>query len=284
MSTVAEISILMANFNNGNFFEDAYRSLLGQTSDQWEAIVIDDASSDNSVETIKNLIDGDPRFRFYCNNVNLGYQKTVALAIGLSRAPVFGRLDPDDALHPEAIEVSLQAHRRHPDAGLIYSDSVYCDSHLNPSHINRGRQVEAGVEPIYNLDGAIRHFATFKRRVYDRTSGIDPFNRRAEDQDLYLKMAEASPVKHVGRPLYFYRVHDRSASTGENLEKAFFWQWVAIVKMAERRNINLEDLFTAHFAERRRIAKFAQRRENLIKIVKERWILATLAKLTGRKL
>lgn len=273
----------MANFNNGVFFSDAFTSLLAQTFEDWEAIVIDDCSTDNSVAEIKRLIADDSRFRFYENTQNMGYQKTIARGISLSKTGIFGRLDPDDALHPHAVELSLKAHRMHTEAGLVYSNIVYCDALLKPTHINKGRHLKVEQESCFNLSGAIWPFATFKRKIYDLTSGIDPFNRRAEDQDLYLKMAERAPLKYIDHDLYLYRIHDRGASVKENTERSFYWHWVALVKMSERRNINMEDVFTEYLVDRRKLNPFKQRRGNMIHAVNTNKFLSLLARMTGKK-
>lgn len=278
-----EISILIANYNNGHFFKDALLSLLRQTIVDWEAIVIDDGSTDNSVEVIRNLIRSDKRFRVYQNQVNLGYQKTISHAISLSRAELFGRLDPDDALHPEALELSVKAHHNFPEVGLVYSNIVYCDRNLQPTAILKGRQIEDLDESSYNLEGTIWPFATFKKDIYDKTSGIDVYNRRAEDQDIYLKMCEMAPVKYIDRETYYYRIHDQGASTMENRDKAFFWQWVALIKMAERREKNIEDLFNEYFAEACLLNIFKQRRKNLFAAIDKNRILSMFAYLAGKK-
>ena len=252
MNKIPQISILIANYNNGHFFRDAYDSLLKQTFDDWEAVVIDDASTDSSAAVIRQLIKDESRMRFYKNPENIGYQKTILRAISYSRAAIFGRLDPDDALHPEALACSVETHRQHPDAGLVYSNIIGCDSDMNPTHVNRGRQVDPGfgATSFHNLDGSVWPFSTFKRAYYDQTSGMDVFNRRAEDQDLYLKMAEIAPMVYVNRDLYFYRVHNRGASVHDNSPRAYFWHWVALAKMMERRQLNLEDLFSENLVDR----------------------------------
>ena len=64
---------------------------------------------------------------------------------------------------------------------------------------------------------------------------------------MYMKMVEVAPVKHLNEYLYLYRHHGKSASTNENAQYAIFWHWVALIKMAERRGLNLEELFYLHF-------------------------------------
>ena len=242
-----KITILIANYNNGHFFRDCYNSLITQTEKNWEAIVIDDCSTDNSVEIIKNLIAEDSRFRFFKNEENIGYQKSLIRGIELSEAPIFARLDPDDALTCDAIELSIKTHEENPNAGLVYSNFIYCDKDLKEIKPHKCQQIEVLDDKYYNFRGEISHFATFKKSYYKSTTGIDPFIKRAEDKDIYMKMCEIAPVKHIDKDLYFYRVHNGGLSTNSNAEKALFWHWVALIKMAERRNIEIEDKFIKNY-------------------------------------
>jgi glycosyltransferase involved in cell wall biosynthesis len=242
-----KITILIANYNNGHFFTDCFNSLITQTEQNWEAIVIDDCSTDNSVDIIKNLIKEDKRFRFYVNEKNIGYQKTLIRGIELSNAAVFGRLDPDDALKPNAIEVSIKTHEENPNAGLVYSNFIFCDKDLKENKIFECTPIKNQDYNFLNFDATISHFATFKKKYYQLTTGIDPFIKRAEDQDIYMKMCEVAPVVHINEALYLYRVHAGGVSTNDNSEKALFWHWVALIKMAERRGIEIEDIFIKYF-------------------------------------
>lgn len=242
-----KISILIANYNNGHFFKDCYDSLIAQTEQDWEAIVIDDCSTDNSVEIIENLIKGEQRIRFFKNEKNIGYQKTLIRGIELSKSPIFGRLDPDDALTPKAIEVMTKAHQDYPNAGLIYSNFIFCDKDLKEEKLFECTSITSQDYNFLNLDATVSHFATFKKSFYQLTTGIDPFIKRAEDKDIYMKMCEIAPIKHINKALYLYRVHDGGVSTNSNAEKALFWHWVALIKMAERRGIEIEDTFIKHY-------------------------------------
>ncbi|MDO4224773.1 MAG: glycosyltransferase [Bergeyella zoohelcum] len=217
-----KISILIANFNNGHFFHDAFQSLVAQTEKDWEAIVIDDCSTDNSVEIIREFIKDDPRFRFYQNETNLGYQKTIIKGIELSSAEIFGRLDPDDALVSDAIEESLKAHIENPDCGLVYSNRWQCDENLEKISITKLNQIAPFDKNFWNLRTSISHFATFKKEFYKKTSGIDTYIKRAEDADIYMKMVEIAPVKYIDKELYLYRVHPKGLSTFRKCRKSPF--------------------------------------------------------------
>lgn len=270
-----KISILIANYNNGHFFKDCYNSLITQTEQDWEAIIIDDFSTDNSVEIIENLIKEEQRFRFFKNEKNIGYQNTLIRGIELSKSPIFGRLDPDDGLKPNAIEISIKIHEKNPDVGLVYSNFIFCDKDLKEVKSHECQQIEKLDEKYYNFRGEISHFATFKKNYYQLTTGIDPFIKRAEDKDIYMKMCEIAPVKHIDEDLYLYRVHDGSLSTNTNTEKALFWHWVALIKMAERRNINIEDIFLENYITKNKYFQL----ENKISSLKKSRLLKLLYKL-----
>ena len=259
------ISILIANYNNGHYFREAFDSLLQQTCEDWEAVVIDDCSTDNSREIIKCLIGNDPRFRYYENPANIGYQKTILRAIALSKAAVFGRLDPDDTLTPKAVESSLAAHRKNPQAGLVYSDLNQCDSDLRIISVHRSQAVPDLDEKYLNLQGEIAPFCTFKKSIYERTSGIDAYLRCAEDKDIYMKMCETAPAVYVPQVLYNYRHHDGGMSTTGNEFRAFFWHWTALVKMMDRRQVNLEDIYIKYIADRTELNRLISKRENELK-------------------
>ncbi|RLZ12702.1 glycosyltransferase family 2 protein [Faecalibacter macacae] len=266
------LSIIIANYNNGHFFKDCYTSLVNQNETNWEAIVIDDCSSDTSIDLILPLIEGDSRFRFFKNEVNVGYQQTVRKAIELCRSDLFARLDPDDALMPNAIEKSIKLHKEFPEVGLVYSNNIICDEYLNPLTRLNGSYIRHKGRQLTNekfIFGEVGHFATFKKSIYDKTDGIDIFNRRAEDQDIYMKIFEISPVKYIDEELYLYRVHDGGVSTNENSDKALFWHWVAIIKSAERQGINPEELFFKQFV---RIEMLDREIYHINLIKKSRWM------------
>lgn len=261
-----KLSILIANFNNGHFFKDCYNSLVAQTDSRWEAIIIDDDSTDDSVNVIKAIIKDDNRFKFFQNEINLGYQSTIEKAITLTETNYFGRLDPDDALTENAIEECLKAHEKFPDVGLVYSNHFICDENLQIIKINKGAQI---ADKIF-FNGEVLSFASFKKNIYLKTSGIDAKNKRAEDKDIYLKMSEVAPVKHIDSALYLYRIHQGGvSSTNDRIGKSYFWYWVAIIKAAERRQENVEDEFLKKFVRRH---KYKEIITNIDLLKKNRWI------------
>ena len=86
--------------------------------------------------------------------------------------------------------------------------------------------------------GALTHFATFKRKYFENTSGIDTTFKRAVDQDLYLKLEEVGKHIFLDDYLYNYRVNQNSISANKNVYKARYWHFIAQKNAFKRRRLS----------------------------------------------
>ena len=235
-----KFSILIANYNNGKYFSDCYDSIIAQTYKDWEAIIVDDKSTDNSLEVISGIVKNDSRFRLVKNEENKGCGFTKNRCASLATGEVLGFLDPDDTLVPDALEIMMNAHDKNPDVSLVHSNFYFCDEKMERTSLfNRAKSVELDNRFI-NLDASVNHFVSFKKSFYNQTVGIDASLQRAVDQDLYLKMSETGPFYFIDKPMYNYRIHDKGISTSK-ADHAFYWYLKVIMKAEERRKVNLED-------------------------------------------
>lgn len=217
-------SILIANYNNGVFFKDCLDSLQKQTYSNWEAIVVDDGSTDNSVELIKESIADDSRFKLFLNSSNMGCGYTKNRCAAVATGEILGFLDPDDTLEPNALQIMVEAHQKYPQAALITSRYYFVDPFLQKQTISPyGEYVPKGHSFLTYGKGALTAFATFKKKFYERSEGISISLKRAVDQDLYYKMEETGSHHFIDKPLYNYRIHKNSISANENIYKASYW-------------------------------------------------------------
>ena len=111
-------SVLIANYNNGKYLMDAIESVRKQTYTNWEIILVDDSSTDNSHELYKEL-DQDERIHIFLNDQNRGCGYTKRRCAELANGEICGFFDPDDALLSEALEVMVGTHGKHPAASMI---------------------------------------------------------------------------------------------------------------------------------------------------------------------
>ncbi|KMQ68910.1 glycosyl transferase family 2 [Chryseobacterium sp. FH2] len=214
-----KISILIANYNNGKYFKDCYLSLINQTYNNWEVIIVDDASTDNSVELIKEIINGDDRFLLYENPENKGCGYTKGKCMDYATGEICAYLDPDDALYPAALEESIKQYEN-ADIVATYSKMMMCDEKLVPQKVFANTKQIYNNPYFFNCPIQFAHFFTFKKEAYLRTSGINPNLKSAVDQDLYLKILELGNIKFINDVLYKYRLHSDGISQESSKQSA----------------------------------------------------------------
>jgi len=231
-----KFSILIANYNNGKYFRECYDSVMAQEYPNWEAVILDDASTDDSVRVIKNIIKDDRRFRFFENSVNSGVGITKSRLIDLAEGDVCGFVDPDDAITPTAISSSIKNFQE-KEVVLTYSVFMSCDENLQPLSPFRTRQVKNNDRCFFNYPIQIAHFVCFDRKVYLQTEKMNTAMKIAEDQDLYLKMYEKGKVKFINEVNYLYRLHSGGISQNDNKQQSYEYFAKVIFLAMKRRNL-----------------------------------------------
>lgn len=196
-----EFSVLMANYNNGKYIAEAIESVINQTFKNWELVIIDDCSTDNSVEIIKSY--QDERIRFFRNEKNVGKIGVLKKGVAIAEAELIGILDSDDALAKNALEEIVKSYQEHPECGFVYSQFVFCDKNLKPVKDGLCKPMPAGQSNLFDLYTVA--FRTFKKLCYYKTEGYDDEILYAEDRDLILKMEEITNFYFIDKPLYKYR-------------------------------------------------------------------------------
>lgn len=231
-----KFSILIANYNNGKYIRQCFDSILAQTWKDWEVIIVDDGSTDDSVEVIENLIKDDSRFKLFASERNLGCGSAKRRCAELATGTICGYLDPDDALTPDALDQSIIAYRGNKIIAT-YSKITFCDAELNPVSDYKKIKKIHNSRFFFNLPIQIHHFFTFRKEIYDKTVGINPDLKSAVDQDLYLKILEHGKVVFIPKNLYLYRRHSEGISQEKSKNKAKENFAKVIFDTLKRRNI-----------------------------------------------
>ena len=253
-------SILIAHFNNYNYFLDCYKSILEQSYQNFEVVIVDDCSTDDSFEKITNLTKNDSRFILSRNEINKGVGFTKRKCIELATGEICGFVDPDDALVPNALEVSLKNHTGHN--AVAYSSFVLCDQNLKPQKkFPHSRAVKNKDKIFFNVLLEVNHFFTFKKSAYAKTSGINAELTSAVDQDLYLKLYEVGDFKFIQEPLYLYRLHANGVSQNSSKKTKLSENWQSVIlNTLERRNI--KTLYGKNIYEINNLPAFILKKQN----------------------
>jgi glycosyltransferase involved in cell wall biosynthesis len=202
------ISVIIPVFNSGKFLHEALDSILWQTYADFELIVIDDGSSDNSKEIIRSY--SDPRIRFYSNDKNSGLPYTLNKGIDLVTGKFIARMDGDDIALPSRFEKQVQYLYDHPEVAMIDTIMEYIDEQGNK--LNRYNSTALEFEQVYRLMPRINCLG--HSSIMIRTEILKAYRYKPvanEDYDLWLRMlADGLLIHKIKEPLLQYRVHTAS--------------------------------------------------------------------------
>lgn len=238
-------SVLIANYNNGKYLMDAIESVRQQIYVNWEIILVDDSSTDNSHELYKEL-KKDERIHIYLNDQNRGCGYTKHRCAALANGELCGFLDPDDELLPNALLDSAQGLLMDEENVISFSRYYYCDDQMNVIAECRLLDLE-GQSYFEHHDYCPEHFVAFRASAYKQSEGIDPFIKAAVDQDLYFKVEEHGKAIVIDKFTYKYRKNPE-ALTSTPLW-CYYWNLLVRHKTCMRRGLPIETYPFADFQE-----------------------------------
>jgi len=229
MEEKLKISVAMTCFNAERFIKKAIKSIVRQTYKNWEIIIVDDVSTDKSINVINKTIklyNIEKKVKFFQHKKNYGYGKTLKDAIEKGNGELVAIVDSDDALaSSKAFKIMVQEHIKHPEASLVYSNYYKCTANLKPCHLGPSKQIPEG-RSYLNTKIRISHLKVFKRLAYNKTVGLNPKLKKSVDKDLVLKLEEKGSLVFVNKPLYYYRTHNDNLTRKMHTMPKSYRDWV----------------------------------------------------------
>ena len=132
------VSAVIATHNREKLLPEAVKSIQEQTYSNFEIIIVDDASQDDTPAVIERLIENDPRIRFIHSDKNIGPGAARNLGIAVARGEYVAIMDDDDLSEPYRLELEIEAFRKNPDAKLVFSSVSWVDDSLNTTNVFPG--------------------------------------------------------------------------------------------------------------------------------------------------
>ena len=119
-----KVSIITASYNYEDYIKETIESVMAQTYQDWEMIIVDDGSKDNSVEVIKSYCEKDSRIKLFQheNGMNKGLPETVKLGIEKAEGEWLVFLESNDTITPDYLEEKLKIVNQYPKVGFIFND------------------------------------------------------------------------------------------------------------------------------------------------------------------
>jgi glycosyltransferase involved in cell wall biosynthesis/peptidoglycan/xylan/chitin deacetylase (PgdA/CDA1 family) len=204
------ITVAVTSFNHAKYIGQAITSVLTQTVQRFELIVIDDASTDDTCAVLSRFA-GDRRIRIFTNNANIGLAQCLNKAVELSRAPYIVQLDSDDAFAPTALACILKAFRRDSRVAAVFGSAAQDHSPtLQPVGLIKAESLLSSSEQT-----APRAYRIRCIKEIGGWLATDAKNGRFfEDRLMLARIAERFHTTSVDTSLYLVRRTNNSLSTG----------------------------------------------------------------------
>ena len=213
------VSIITPAYNSEKYIAEAIESVLQQSYRNWEMIIVNDASIDNTAAVVQKYIAKDPRIKVIHNSQNLGVAKSRNIALEAAKGDYIAFLDSDDFWHKSKLQKQIEFMRAN-NLVLTYSafitikeDGSYNNSRIPPKEISYKDLLRSN------------HIGT-STGVYDRNyfGKVTFCDTGHEDYLFWLGLLQKiTKTKGLLEPLSYYRIV--SGSLSSNKLKALMWQW-----------------------------------------------------------
>lgn len=240
------VSIVMPMHNAAMYLEEAISSVISQTYKDWELIVVEDNSTDNSLEIVQRMAAVETRIRVIVNDNPTGFPASPRnIAVEAARGRYIAFLDSDDVWLPDKLEQQMRFFTSNANAAVVFSDYEKIDAH---SHRNN-RVVKAPLIVTYKrllLGNVIANLTA----VYDTSLvGKVYFKQvRHEDYAMWLSILKRGFVAYnTGTVTALYRVAEGSVSS--NKKRLLSWQW-NIYRKVEGYGVFLSAYYYINYAVR----------------------------------
>ncbi|MDW8071802.1 MAG: glycosyltransferase [Anaerolineae bacterium] len=211
-----EVSIIMPAYNAGRFIGEALESVLRQTFQDFEVIVVDDGSTDDTAEVVARF--ADPRIR-YVYQENRGPEPARNSGLQLAQGNLIAFLDADDLWEPGFLAHMVSYLQAHPHVDGVYCGYRYMqvDGTPLPEVVNRVVPPEDLYETLLEGNFLSTCAVLLRRSVFTKTGSFDETLSHSGDYDMWLRIAANSRLEGVRDTLVWYRRHNMNTTLG--LEK-----------------------------------------------------------------
>lgn len=224
VTSLPPVSIGIPFFNAERFLLDAIKSVFAQTHEDWELILMDDGSSDRSLDIAHSI--HDPRVRVYSDGENKKLAARLNEIRSLSRHDFMARMDADDLMATDRIEKQLAFMFEHPEIDLVTTGvcSITDDSVPYGIRVPKAGHLPTPYQVLSGQHGIV-HAAVLGKRDWFFRNPYDPTDHWGEDYRLWVRasLERDLSVGFIREPLYFYReegsANSKKMLTGQRMRR-----------------------------------------------------------------
>lgn len=189
------VTIAIPFRNTERFLADSIVSVINQTYNNWELILIDDGSTDNSREIASGYANKDSRIRVICDGLNKGLPIRLNESLMMAQGEYYARMDDDDIMSVDRIEEQVVFLINHPSINIVGSSAMIID---DCNRIIRSADMSG-------IKGVFIHPSVMGRTKWFQNYYYDPSFRRSQDVELWYRSNVMTCSYNIEKPLLFYR-------------------------------------------------------------------------------
>ncbi|MDR2955101.1 MAG: glycosyltransferase [Prevotella sp.] len=209
-----KVSVLMPVYNAERFLDKAIGSIISQTFTDWELILINDGSTDNS-EAVINRFE-DERIYYIKNPENQGLIKTLNKGIDYCHGRYIARMDADDISQPHRLQEQVDFLEYHPDHIMCGTNAIVIDNEDKATGKIRNLTENNLLQINLLFSPPFVHPSMMIRREILQDNRYDEAYKHVEDYELWCRIARLGKIANIGKDLLQYRWHDSNVSVLNN--------------------------------------------------------------------
>lgn len=281
MSHSPLISIVLPTYNGARYLATSIESCMVQTYPHWELIIINDCSTDNTLEIANAFAAKDQRIRVVSNEQNLKLPMSLNKGFGLANGDYFTWTSDDNYYSKDALATLLNTLQEHPEATLVYADETLIDDDGKVTGTWLMGDVNRQVATWKGCGGCF----LYKRNMQAALKGYDPAMFMIEDYDFFLRGFVQFQYCYLQRAdLYYYRFHPASL-TGRFMPYVAVLQKLVIEKQLDALSkkiqasdyaLLLRKLSVHYMLNKGHASKYAHYMKRLRSVSFQQWLLTLL--------
>ncbi len=240
-----KVSVVITSYNYEKYIGEAIESVIAQTYQNWELVVVDDASTDGSVEIISRYVEQFPdKIRLIAETENRGVGYVANLGIENTTGEYIANLGSDDKMLPQRLEKQVAYFLEHPGVGVVCSDVVVIDS---DGAVIEGETVFS--KPITDLRTQLLEgnfinspSVTHIKSIHEEMGDINPILDYVQDFDHWLRILDRYEIARLPEKLTAYRIHGKNLSARESGKHAYAGAYetvVTVLRTIQRRSAQI---------------------------------------------
>lgn len=222
------ISVMIPVYNRVHLIDRTIESVLNQQFQDWDMVVVDDASQDNTIEVVSDYSHRDSRIRLVVNDKNLGLTRNWNRCLELATGPLVQILQSDDLIDPDYLMRVSEVFEGHPQLGFVAASCRYIDINdhiIHPGTPQPPALFQAGDEAVTAILGGRGHphvsSIVMQRQCYERLGGFNEEIWHGPDTEMDPRLAAYYDYYHCGRVYTSFRRHSTNMARIEFFRKDF---------------------------------------------------------------